>query len=68
MTLEARLTNRLRNGVTIREIQAQLINCAVEMCSPSEPDWRYVAGRLQLWGWSQSLQVSRGASMAITAE
>ena len=61
ITLEARLTNRLRNGVTTREIQAHLINCALEMCSPSEPDWRYVAGRLQLWNWSQEILVSRGA-------
>ncbi|MDJ0575456.1 MAG: ribonucleotide reductase N-terminal alpha domain-containing protein [Xenococcaceae cyanobacterium MO_234.B1] len=60
ITLASRVMG-LGNGVTTKEIQAHLINCALEMCSPSEPDWRYVAGRLQLWSWSKKLLVSRGA-------
>ncbi|NEP02520.1 MAG: ribonucleoside-diphosphate reductase subunit alpha [Symploca sp. SIO2E9] len=60
ITLEAGLTTRLRNGVTTREIQDNLINCALEMCSLSEPDWRYVAGRLHIWSlWKDTLK-SRG--------
>ncbi len=56
ITLEAGLTTRLRNGVTTREIQENLINCAIELCSPSEPDWRYVAGRLHIWSlWKDNL-------------
>jgi ribonucleoside-diphosphate reductase alpha chain len=56
ITLEAGLTTRLRNGVTTREIQDNLINCAIELCSPSEPDWRYVAGRLHIWSlWKDNL-------------
>lgn len=54
--LEAGLTTRLRNGVTTREIQENLINCSLELCSPTEPDWRYVAGRLHMWSlWKDTL-------------
>lgn len=60
ITLEAGLTTRLRDGVTTREIQDNLINCALEMCSPSEPDWRYVAGRLHIWSLWKDTLVSRG--------
>ncbi|MGF1494369.1 MAG: ribonucleoside-diphosphate reductase subunit alpha [Microcoleaceae cyanobacterium] len=60
ITLEAGLTTRLRNGVTTREIQDNLINCALELCSPTEPDWRYVAGRLHIWSLWKDTLVSRG--------
>jgi ribonucleoside-diphosphate reductase alpha chain len=56
IALEAGLTTRLRNGITTREIQDNLINCALELCSPEEPDWRYVAGRLHIWSlWKDTL-------------
>jgi ribonucleoside-diphosphate reductase alpha chain len=56
VALESGLTTRLRHGVTTREIQDNLINCALEMCSPEEPDWRYVAGRLHIWSlWKDTL-------------
>ncbi|MGB7274511.1 MAG: ribonucleoside-diphosphate reductase subunit alpha [Geitlerinemataceae cyanobacterium] len=60
ITLEAGLTTRLSDGVTTREIQDNLINCALEMCSPDEPDWRYVAGRLHIWSLWKDTLVSRG--------
>ncbi|HIK30252.1 MAG TPA: ribonucleoside-diphosphate reductase subunit alpha [Oscillatoriales cyanobacterium M59_W2019_021] len=60
ITLEAGLTTRLSDGVTTREIQDNLINCALEMCSPDEPDWRYVAGRLHVWSLWKDTLVSRG--------
>ncbi len=60
IALEAGLTTRLRNGITTREIQDNLINCALEMCSPEEPDWRYVAGRLHIWSLWKDALVSRG--------
>ena len=60
ITLEAGLTTRLRNGVTTREIQDNLIDCALGMCSPDEPAWRYVAGRLHIWNLWKDTQVSRG--------
>jgi ribonucleoside-diphosphate reductase alpha chain len=60
ITLEAGLTTRLKNGVTTREIQDNLIDCALGMCSPNEPEWRYVAGRLHMWSLWKDTQVSRG--------
>jgi ribonucleoside-diphosphate reductase alpha chain len=60
ITLEARLTTRLRNGVTTREIQDNLIDCALSMCSPDESEWRYVAGRLHIWSLWKDIIVSRG--------
>jgi len=60
IVLEAGLTTRLRNGITTIEIQDNLINCALELCSPEEPSWRYVAGRLHMWSWWKDTLVIRG--------
>jgi ribonucleoside-diphosphate reductase alpha chain len=56
IALESGLKTRLRDGITTRDIQDNLINCALEMCSLEEPDWRYVAGRLHIWSlWKETL-------------
>jgi ribonucleoside-diphosphate reductase alpha chain len=56
VALESGLKTRLQDGVTTRDIQENLINCTLEMCSPEEPDWRYVAGRLHIWSlWKDTL-------------
>ena len=60
IALEAHLTTRLRSGITTREIQDNLIRCALDLCSLEEPDWRYVAGRLHIWSLWKDTQVSRG--------
>ncbi len=60
ITLEAGLTTRLKDGVTTREIQDNLIDCALALCSPDEPDWRYVAGRLHIWSLWKDTEVKRG--------
>jgi len=60
ITLEAGLKTRLRPGVSTREIQDNLIDCALGMCSPDEPDWRYVAGRLHIWSLWKDTLVARG--------
>jgi len=60
IVLESSLKTRLRNGVTTREIQDNLIDCALQMCSTEEPDWRYVAGRLHIWSLWKDTLVSRG--------
>ena len=60
ITLEAGLTTRLRNGVTTKDIQDNLIDCALGMCSPTEPAWRYVAGRLHIWSLWKDIKVNRG--------
>ncbi|MEH1768711.1 ATP cone domain-containing protein [Nostoc sp.] len=38
IALEAHLTTRLRPRITTREIQDNLIRCALDLCSPEEPD------------------------------
>ncbi|MEH2392842.1 MAG: ribonucleoside-diphosphate reductase subunit alpha [Nostoc sp.] len=60
IALEAHLTTRLRPGITTREIQDNLIRCALDLCSPEEPDWRQVAGRLHIWSLWKEITVSRG--------
>ncbi|MBE9116533.1 ribonucleoside-diphosphate reductase subunit alpha [Lusitaniella coriacea LEGE 07157] len=65
IALESALTTRLRDGVTTREIQDNLINCALEMCDPENPDWRYVAGRLHIWSLWKDTLVSRRAKSDI---
>ncbi|MEC4892532.1 MAG: ribonucleoside-diphosphate reductase subunit alpha [Oscillatoria sp. PMC 1051.18] len=60
IALESTLKTRLRDGVTTREIQENLIDCALQMCSPEEPDWRYVAGRLHVWSLWKDASVARG--------
>lgn len=59
IALEAGLTTRLRHGISTREIQDNLINCALEMCSKDEPNWRYVAGRLLMWSVIKDTYVAR---------
>lgn len=60
LQLEASLTTRLKTGITTREIQSNLIQCAKEFASPEEPGWRYVAGRLLMWGYRKETMTSRG--------
>ena len=60
VALESRMSERLVDGVTTRDIQRNLINCALQMCSPEQPDWRYVAGRLHMWNIWKEVELSRG--------
>ncbi|MBF2057705.1 MAG: ribonucleoside-diphosphate reductase subunit alpha [Cyanobacterium sp. T60_A2020_053] len=60
IALEAGMKTRLRYGISTREIQDNLVNCALEMCSIDEPDWRYVAGRLAMWSLWKEILVRRG--------
>ncbi|HIK36467.1 MAG: ribonucleoside-diphosphate reductase subunit alpha [Geminocystis sp.] len=60
IALESGLKTRLRPGITTREIQDNLIHCALEMCDESQPDWRYVAGRLHIWGLWKEVLATRG--------
>ena len=60
IALESGLKTRLRNGITTREIQDNLINCALELCDLEQPDWRYVAGRLHIWSLWKEILVKRG--------
>ena len=60
--LEAKFALRLTDGIATRDIQESIIECAASMANIEAPDWRYVAGRLKMWGiWKDTL-VSREAS------
>lgn len=60
IALESGLKTRLRDGITTRDIQDNLINCALEMCDLDQPDWRYVAGRLHIWSLWKDCLATRG--------
>ena len=60
VAVESGMKARLRDGVTTREIQENLIQCALELCSAEETDWRYVAGRLHIWNLWKDTTLERG--------
>ncbi len=60
IALESGLTARLREGITTREIQDSLIQCALEKCTLDESDYRYVAGRLLMWSLWKDTLINRG--------
>lgn len=52
LALEAKFNKLIQDGMTTDDIQANLIEHAKQMCSPTEPDWSYVAGRgetMRIW-------------------
>ena len=59
LALESGLTSRLRDGITTREIQENLINVATQLFCVEEPDWKYVAGRLHIWGLWKDTRIKR---------
>ena len=59
LALESGLTSRLRDGITTREIQDNLINVATQLFCVEETDWKYVAGRLHVWGLWKDTRIKR---------
>lgn len=59
ISLESSFNTKLKNKITTREIQDNLIQCASNMTTEEEPDWRYVAGRLLIWGLWKDIFVNR---------
>lgn len=57
IALEAGLTAQLREGITTKEIQENLIDCALKMCCPDVPEWRFVSARLKLWSLYKDVKV-----------
>ena len=45
LALESKFNKVIYDGMTTDDIQANLIEHAKQMCSPTEPDWSFVAGR-----------------------
>ena len=60
LKLESKLNTRLKDGVTTKEIQTNLIDCALTLCSETDPQWRYVAGRLHIWDYTKDVINDRG--------
>ena len=59
LALESGLTSQLRDKITTREIQDNLINVATQLFCVEETDWKYVAGRLHIWGLWKDTRVKR---------
>lgn len=61
LALESLFNQSLFDGITTVSIQENLIHHAKTLCSPQEPDWVFVAGRLEtmnLWSRTGSYKVS----------
>lgn len=61
LALESLFNQSLFEGITTVSIQENLIHHAKTLCSPQEPDWVFVAGRLEtmnLWSRTGSYKLS----------
>ncbi|RUR74900.1 ribonucleoside-diphosphate reductase [Chlorogloeopsis fritschii PCC 6912] len=58
--LESEIKVRLHCGISTKEIQNNLIEAALRLTSLQNPDWRFVAGRLFLWGMLKDISINRG--------
>ena len=66
LELESSFTARFRDGMTTNQIQNNLIDGALSLCDFENPDWRYVAGRLKMWGFKKDIFVTRGYGYSTT--
>lgn len=60
LALESKFDEFLFDGVSTRQIHDNLIEHAKQLCSPSVPDWSFVAGRLftmQRWADTRSYDI-----------
>jgi len=60
LTLESSLTLSFRNDITTKEIQQEIINCALKLTSVEQPDWRILAGRLLVYNLYKEAILNRG--------
>jgi ribonucleoside-diphosphate reductase alpha chain len=60
MELEANLALHVKNGMTSKEIHSTLIDTALRLTSPQEPDWRLLAARLKLIDFYKDVHLRRG--------
>ena len=65
--LESILAMSLRDGITTREIQKTVILAALSLISLEEPDWKYVAGRLQLFDMYKDVAILRNQPKQTTS-
>lgn len=58
--LEAHVGIQMYDGISTRDIQEHVINCAKNLASPEAPRWKDVAGRLLMWNYNQEVKLSTG--------
>lgn len=59
LELESSLTLTFRDDISTKEIQKELINCALKLTSVDMPDWRILAGRLLIFNLYKEAGITR---------
>ena len=62
LKLEAKLKLHFFDGITTRQIHEAVINTALQLTTPEEPDWRILAGRLFIFNLYKEISIRRGTS------
>ncbi|TCK05220.1 ribonucleoside-diphosphate reductase subunit alpha [Phorcysia thermohydrogeniphila] len=62
LKLESRLKLHFFDGITTRQIHEAVINTALQLTTPEEPDWRILAGRLFIFNLYKEVSIRRGTS------
>ncbi|WP_456436552.1 ribonucleoside-diphosphate reductase subunit alpha [Thermovibrio ammonificans] len=62
LKLEAKLKLHFFDGITTRQIHEAVINTALSLTTPEEPDWRILAGRLFIFNLYKEVSIKRGTS------
>jgi len=62
LKLEAKLKLHFFDGITTRQIHEAIINTALQLTTPEEPDWRILAGRLFIFNLYKEVAIRRGTS------
>ena len=62
LKLEAKLKLHFFDGITTRQIHESVVNTALQLTTPEEPDWRILAGRLFIFNLYKEVSIRRGTS------
>ena len=62
LKLESKLKLHFFDGITTRQIHEAVINTALQLTTPEEPDWRILAGRLFIFNLYKEVSIRRGTS------
>ncbi|ADY72913.1 ribonucleoside-diphosphate reductase, alpha subunit [Desulfurobacterium thermolithotrophum DSM 11699] len=62
LKLESKLKLHFYDGITTREIHKSIVNTALQLTTPEEPDWRILAGRLFIFNLYKEVSIKRGTS------
>ena len=62
LKLESKLKLHFFDGITTRQIHEAVINTALSLTNPQEPDWRILAGRLLIFNLYKEISIRRGTN------